>query len=74
MHLDERASQIGVRVDAAFRAEIKAAADRHFGGNESYLVRAATELYIRLRQRLGLQFEPVVGSLVPPDGDDRRAA
>ena len=54
---------IGVRVEPAFRTEIKAEADRRFGGNESLLIREATRVYLRLRRKLGHQYEPTLALL-----------
>ncbi len=55
---------IGVRVEPAFRAEIKAAAIRHHGGNESLLLREAAEVYLELRRKLGVQYEPTMALLI----------
>lgn len=49
---------IGVRVEPEFRAEIKDAARRFHGGNESLLLRESARLYLDLRRKLGPQFEP----------------
>jgi hypothetical protein len=72
--VERRQRTIGVRVDAVLSARIKAAAAEHFDGNESILIRKATETYIALRAHLGDRFETVVGSFTPKGGDDRRAA
>lgn len=55
---------IGVRVEPDLRAEIKAEAARQFGGNESMLVRKATVDYLRLRRKLGPQYEPTIALLL----------
>ncbi len=67
--MSERQPQIGVRVEPDFRAEIKASADRHFGGNESLLLREAARVYLAMRRRLGVQYEPTLALLI---GDDAR--
>jgi hypothetical protein len=69
-----RERTIGVRVDAELSDRITAAAVQHFDGNESILIRKATEQYIALRRHLGDRFETVIGSFLPANGDDRRAA
>ena len=51
---------IGVRVEPDLRAEIKAEADKRFGGNESLLMREATRKHLRMRRKLGAQYEPTM--------------
>lgn len=63
-----RREQIGVRVDPEFRARVRAEADRNFGGNESLVLRKGTDLYLRLKEKWGVQFEAVVAGLL---GDDQ---
>lgn len=65
--------QIGVRVDPAFRAEIKAGAERHHEGSESALLREAARVYLSLRRKFGVQYEPIVFGLIG-DGADEKAA
>lgn len=65
--MSERLSMIGVRVEPAFRADIKAEAEARFGGNESLMAREAMKLYISLRRRLGVEFEPTVAGILAPD-------
>jgi hypothetical protein len=69
-----RERTIGVRVDADLSDQIKVAAVEHFDGNESILARKAIAQYIALRRHLGDRFDAVIGSLMPSNGDDRRAA
>ena len=73
MERRNRAVTIGVRVRPEERAALKDAAGRWFDGNESLLVRQAVELFIGLRLRHGLNFEPLVAGLLPPT-DERTAA
>lgn len=68
-----RQPQIGVRVEPQFRAELKEVADRYFGGNESLLFREAVKKYIRMRRKLGAQFEPFLATIIGED-DDQEAA
>jgi len=63
----ERLPQIGVRVEPAFREQIREMADRYHGGNESLLLREAGRVYIALRQRLGVQYEPTLALLIGPE-------
>lgn len=65
---------IGVRVPTGLRDRIKAEADRNFGGNESLVIRKGTDLYLRLRSRLGPQFEPTIALWLGDDAEDRQAA
>lgn len=51
---------IGVRVTPELREQIASEAEKRFGGNESLLMREATVLYIELRRKLGVQFEPTI--------------
>lgn len=72
--MERRQRTLGIRVDADLSDQIKAAASEHFDGNESILARKAITLYIALRRQLGDRFEAVVGSFLPRDDDDRKAA
>lgn len=64
---------IGVRFPLSVRAEVKAAADRHFEGNESRLVREATRLYLAMRRQFGVQYEPTVSRLLGTSADEQAA-
>jgi hypothetical protein len=64
---------IGVRVTPEFRAEIAGEAEKRFGGNESLLMREATALYIRMRHKLGPQFEPTINLLIGESVDEKAA-
>lgn len=66
--------QIGVRVDPEFRARVRAEAERNFGGNESLVLRKGTDLYLRLREKLGVQFEPMLAIWLGDDDQNRTAA
>lgn len=70
----ERDSQIGVRVTPEFRARVRAEAERSFDGNESLVLRKGTDIYLRLRAKLGAQFEPTIALLLGDDAEDRAAA
>lgn len=65
--------QIGVRVDPAFRTEIKAAADRHHEGSESAVLREGARLYVAMRRKFGVQYEPIVSGLVGDPANESAA-
>jgi hypothetical protein len=52
--------QIGVRMEQSLRDEVAAEAAKRFGGNESQLLREGVVLYLALRRKLGVQFEPTM--------------
>jgi hypothetical protein len=68
--------QIGVRIDPEFRAEVKAGAERYFEGSESALLREAARVYIALRRKLGVQYEPTLHLLIgePAAAEEGRVA
>lgn len=70
----ERESQIGVRVTPEFRARVRAEAERNFDGNESLVLRKGTDLYLRLKSRLGPQFEPTIALWLGDEAEERQAA
>ncbi len=72
--MSDRLPQIGVRVEPRFRAEIKNAAERHHGGNESLLLREAARVYLALRRKLGVQYDPTLALLIGDDASGERAA
>lgn len=69
--MERKGPNIGVRVEPALRAEIKAEASHRFDGNESMLMREATVIYIRLRRKLGPQYEPTIALLLGDPIDER---
>lgn len=69
-----KSPQIGVRVDPAFRAEIKLMADKHFDRSESALLREAARTYISLRRKLGPQYEPTIAILTGETSEPRETA
>lgn len=72
--MSERQPMIGVRVEPGFRDEIKAEADKRFGGNESLLMREATRTYLRMRRKLGAQYEPTLLDLLGDEEQQEAAA
>jgi hypothetical protein len=65
---------IGVRVPPSLRADIKQVALRHFDGNESDLLREGARLYIALRHKFGVQYEPFVATLIGDEDEPEGAA
>jgi hypothetical protein len=58
------ATKIFARVSPEFRAEIKAEAVERFEGNEGAVIREAARTYLRLRRKLGPQYEPTLALLL----------
>jgi hypothetical protein len=69
-----RRPMIGVRFVPAEKAVVKAGAERYFDGNESDLLRAGTRLYLRLRDKLGVQFEPTMALILGENGSGKERA
>ena len=64
----QRLPQVGVRVSDELRALIQAEADTRFGGNESLVLRHATEIYLQLRQRFGPTLDIMLAAWLNDDG------
>ena len=54
---------INFRVDAAFDTRMQEEAEIRFDGSKGHLSREAVELYLTLRNRLGVQFDPTIALL-----------
>ncbi len=54
---------IGVRVEPDFRAAIKGVAEQYHDGSESGLLREAARVYLAMRRKYGVQYEPTLALL-----------
>ena len=66
--------QIGVRVDPDLRRQIQAVAAKNFDGNESLLMRRATETYLRLHRRFGPSLDVMLEGWLGPTDEKIRSA